>query len=174
MNDMLLAHERIGEKRYREVYGLAYEEFDIGDIFEHRPGRTVTEVDNIWQSLIDMNKHPAHIDQAYAQRTEFKGLLVSSSVTLSIVSGMTVSTMSARATANLAWDEIRLPNPVLVGDTLYAESEVVAKRESASRPNEGIVTIKVIGRKQDSTVVITYLRTFLVPKKAYCMKYDIK
>ncbi|MEA9980095.1 MaoC family dehydratase, partial [Pseudomonas sp. RTS4] len=92
---------------------LAYEEFDIGDIFEHRPGRTVTEVDNIWQSLIDMNKHPAHIDQAYAQRTEFKGLLVSSSVTLSIVSGMTVSTMSARATANLAWDEIRLPNPVL-------------------------------------------------------------
>ena len=167
MKNMLLAHECIGEKRYREVYGLAYEEFELGDIFEHRPGRTVTEVDNIWQSLIDMNKHPVHIDLAYAQRTEFNGLLVSSSVTLSIISGMTVSTMSARATANLGWDEIRLPNPVLVGDTLYAESEVVSKRESVSRPNEGIVTIKVICRKQDSTVVITYFRTFLVPKKAY-------
>lgn len=173
MEPMIPAHERIGAGRYREVHGLHYEEFVVGDIFEHRPGRTVTELDNIWQSLINMNNHPAHIDAVYAQRTEFEKLLVNSSVTLSIVSGMTVATMSARAVANLGWDEIRLPNPVYVGDTLYAESEVFAKRESKSRPRQGIVTIKVTGRKQDGLPVITYLRTFLVPKKESAQDYPL-
>jgi acyl dehydratase len=173
MEPMILAHERIGENRYRESYGLHYEQFVVGDIFEHRPGRTVTELDNIWQSLINMNNHPAHIDLAYAQQTEFKKLLVNSSVTLSIVSGMTVATMSARAIANLGWDEVRLPNPVYVGDTLYAESEVVSKRESRSRQGQGIVTIKVIGRKQGGTPVITYLRTFLVPKEGTSQDYPV-
>ncbi|WP_434648144.1 MaoC family dehydratase [Pseudomonas sp. D1-2] len=173
MGPMVLAHDRIGENRYRESHGLYFEQFVIGDIFEHRPGRTVTELDNIWQSLINMNNHPAHIDLAYAQQTEFQKLLVNSSVTLSIVSGMTVATMSARAIANLGWDEIRLPCPVYVGDTLYAESEVVSKRESRSRPGQGIVTIKVIGRKQCGTPVITYLRTFLVPNKDAAQDYPI-
>jgi acyl dehydratase len=170
---MITAHEQVGVNRYRESYGLHFEEFVVGDVFEHRPGRTVTELDNIWQSLVNMNNHPAHIDVAYAQRTEFERLLVNSSVTLSIVSGMTVATMSARAIANLGWDEIRLPNPVYVGDTLYAESEVVFKRESRSRPGQGIVTIRVIGRKQDGTPVINYLRTFLVPKKGHSQDYPI-
>jgi acyl dehydratase len=173
MEPMIPAHERIGANRYRESYGLHYEEFVVGDVFEHRPGRTVTELDNIWQSLVNMNNHPAHIDVAYAQRTEFEKLLVNSSVTLSIISGMTVATMSARAIANLGWDEIRLPNPVYVGDTLYAESKVVSKRESRSRPGQGIVTIKVIGRKQNATPVITYLRTFLVPKQGYSQDYPV-
>ncbi|MDH0303314.1 MULTISPECIES: MaoC family dehydratase [unclassified Pseudomonas] len=173
MEPMIAAHEQIGANRYRECYGLHFEEFVVGDVFEHRPGRTVTELDNIWQSLVNMNNHPAHIDAAYAQRSEFEKLLVNSSVTLSIVSGMTVATMSARAIANLGWDEIRLPNPVYVGDTLYAESEVVSKRPSRSRPGQGIVTISVIGRKQDGTPVITYLRTFLVPKKGHAQDYAI-
>ncbi|MCP1496754.1 acyl dehydratase [Pseudomonas migulae] len=173
MEPMISAHVRIGANRYRESYGLHYEEFVVGDVFEHRPGRTVTELDNIWQSLVNMNNHPAHIDVAYAQRTEFEKLLVNSSVTLSIISGMTVATMSARAIANLGWDEIRLPNPVYVGDTLYAESEVVSKRESRSRPGQGIVTIRVVGRKQDGTPVITYLRTFLVPKQGYSQDYPV-
>lgn len=173
MEPMIAAHEQIGANRYREAYGLHFEEFVVGDVFEHRPGRTVTELDNIWQSLVNMNNHPAHIDAAYAQRTEFEKLLVNSSVTLAIISGMTVATMSARAIANLGWDDIRLPNPVHVGDTLYAESEVVAKRESRSRPGQGIVTIRVIGRKQDATPVITYLRTFLVPKKGHAQDYPI-
>lgn len=171
MEPMIAAHEQVGTHRYRESYGLHYEEFVVGDIFEHRPGRTVTELDNIWQSLMNMNHHPAHIDAVYAQRTEFKKLLVNSSITLSIVSGMTVATMSARAIANLGWDQIRLPNPVYVGDTLYAESEVVAKRASRSRPGQGIVTINVIGRKQGGIPVITYLRTFLVPKKGHSQDY---
>ena len=173
MESMIAAHEQVGANRYREAYGLYYEEFVVGDVFEHRPGRTVTELDNIWQSLFNMNNHPAHIDAAYAQRTEFEKLLVNSSITLSIVSGMTVATMSARAIANLGWDEVRLPNPVYVGDTLYAESEVVSKRESRSRPGQGIVTIKVIGRKQDTKPVITYLRTFLVPKRGHSQDYSI-
>lgn len=173
MEKMIYAHEKIGEKRYREVYGLLYEDFEIGDVFEHRPGRTVTEVDNIWQSLIDMNKHPIHIDNHYAERSEFNKLLVSSSVTLSIISGMTVSTMSSRAIANLGWDEIRLSNPVFAGDTLYAESEVLNKRESKSRPHQGIVTIGVTGRKQDGKVVITYKRSFLVPKRGHDINYSI-
>ena len=173
MESMITAHEQVGVNRYRESYGLHFEEFVVGDVFEHRPGRTVTELDNIWQSLVNMNNHPAHIDVAYAQRTEFERLLVNSSVTLSIVSGMTVATMSARAIANLGWDQIRLPNPVYVGDTLYAESEVVFKRESRSRPGQGIVTIRVIGRKQDGTPVINYLRTFLVPKKGHSQDYPI-
>lgn len=173
MEPMISAHVRIGANRYRESYGLHYEEFVVGDVFEHRPGRTVTELDNIWQSLVNMNNHPAHIDVAYAQRTEFGKLLVNSSVTLSIISGMTVATMSARAIANLGWDEIRLPNPVYVGDTLYAESEVVSKRESRSRPGQGIVTIRVIGRKQDGTPVITYLRTFLVLKQGHSQDYPV-
>jgi itaconyl-CoA hydratase len=174
MDNMIAAHEKVGNKRYRECYGLYFEEFVIGDTFEHRPGRTVTEADNIWQSLIDMNKHPAHIDNEYAAKTEFKQPLVSSSITLSIISGMTVSTMSARAIANLGWDEVRLPNPVFIGDTLYAESEVISKRPSRSRSKQGVVTIKVTGRKQDSTPVITYLRTFLVPMRGGSPDYAIR
>lgn len=173
MKSMIAAHEQVGANRYRESYGLHYDEFVVGDVFEHRPGRTVTELDNIWQSLVNMNNHPVHIDAAYAQHTEFERLLVNSSVTLSIVSGMTVTTMSARAIANLGWDQIRLPNPVYVGDTLYAESEVISKRESCSRPGQGVVTISVTGRKQDSMPVITYLRTFLVPKKGLSQDYPI-
>lgn len=173
MEPMISAHVRIGENRYRESYGLHYEEFVIGDVFEHRPGRTVTELDNIWQSLMNMNNHPVHIDVAYAQGSEFKKLLVNSSVTLSIISGMTVATMSARAIANLGWDKIRLLNPVYAGDTLYAESEVISKRESRSRPGQGIVAIRVVGRKQDGTPVLTYLRTFLVPKQGYSQDYPV-
>lgn len=173
MEPMIFAHQRIGVNRYRESYGLHYEEFVVGDIFEHRPGRTVTELDTVWQSLINMNNHPAHIDSCYAQHTEFRQLLVNSSVTLAMVSGMTVATMSARAIANLGWDEIRLPNPVFVGDTLYAQSEVVAKRSSQSRPGQGIVTIRVVGVKQTGVPVITFLRTFLLAKTAGSQQYPI-
>ena len=109
MDPMISAHVRIGANRYRESYGLHYEEFVVGDVFEHRPGRTVTELDNIWQSLMNMNNHPAHIDVAYAQRTEFEKLLVNSSVTLSIISGMTVGTLVSVFFIPLAYYEIYKP-----------------------------------------------------------------
>ncbi|MFJ7006159.1 MaoC family dehydratase [Pseudomonas putida] len=173
MEPMITGYQRISANRYREAPGLYYEAFVVGNLFEHRPGRTVTELDNLWQSLINMNNHPSHVDAHYAQHTEFGRLLVNSSVTLAIISGMTVSTLSARAIANLGWDEIRLPNPVFAGDTLYAESEVLAKRLSVSRPGQGIVTVRVTGRNQDSLPVITYRRTFLVPCEASSQSYQI-
>ena len=160
------AYKKIGEHRYRETYGLYYEDFVVGDVVEHRPGRTVTEADNIWQSLLCMNPHPLHIDSAYAAHTEWKRPLVSSAVTLSIIAGMSVSSTSAKAIANLGWDKVRLLHPVFVGDTLYAESEFLGKRLSESRPNQGIVTCATRGLKADGTVFLTCERSFLVPTRA--------
>jgi itaconyl-CoA hydratase len=163
---MALQHKKISDKRFREQYGLFYEEFKIGDIYEHWPGRTITETDNIWLSLLAMNQHPIHIDVEYAKNTEFGKLLVSSLVTFSIVNGMTVNTLSANAIANLGWDKVRLPHPVFVGDTLYAQSEVLAKRFSKTRLDQGIITAATTGYNQNKEIVLTYERTFLVPKKA--------
>ncbi len=157
----------IGPKRYREDIGRYYEDFEVGAVYEHRPGRTVTEADNTWFTLLTMNTHPLHFDAAYAARSEFGRPLVNSCLTLSIVAGLSVSDLSQKAIANLGWTDIRLPAPVFAGDTLYAESEVLAKRESKSRPGQGIVTVRTTGRKQDGTVVMTYERSFLVPKRGY-------
>ncbi|QPQ54243.1 MaoC family dehydratase [Allosphingosinicella flava] len=164
MTDKCLSRlEAIGPQRYRESHGLHYEDFTIGDVYEHRPGRTVTEVDNIWQSLINMNQHPLHIDHAYAAETEFGQPLVSSLVTFSIVGGLSLASTSARAIANLGWRNVRLVAPVFVGDTLYAESKVLEKRESGSRPGQGIVTMETRGLKADGTEVLVWERSFLVP-----------
>ena len=157
----------IGPKRYREDIGRYYEDFEVGAVYEHRPGRTVTEADNTWFTLLTMNTHPLHFDAAYAARSEFGRPLVNSCLTLSIVAGMSVSDLSQKAIANLGWTDIRLPAPVFAGDTLYAESEVLAKRESKSRPGQGIVTVRTTGLKQDGTVVMTYERSFLVPKRGH-------
>jgi itaconyl-CoA hydratase len=157
------AHRKIGEQRYRERIGPSYDEIVVGDVFEHRPGRTITESDCVLGSLIFMNPHPIHIDADYAGRTGFGKLLVNSSITLGIVSGMTVRSTSGQGTANLGWDRIRLRSPVFVGDTLYAESRIADKRPSNSRPGDGIVTIVVTARNQRDEVVLTYERAFLIP-----------
>ncbi|HLP58802.1 MAG TPA: MaoC family dehydratase [Candidatus Deferrimicrobium sp.] len=167
MEKMISAYNKVGENRYRETYGLYYDDFEVGDIFEHRPGRTITEVDNIWQSLICMNNHPLHIDSAYGSKTEFKQNIISSLVTLSIVGGMSVNTISAKCIANLGWDKVRLTHPVFVGDTIYAESKVLHKRLSSKRQNQGIVTFETRGIKADGTVFMTYERTVLIPCRAY-------
>ena len=149
-------------RRLRETIGRAFEDFEVGDIYEHRPGRTINEADNSWFTLLTMNTHPAHFAHAYAADTEFGKPLVNSCLTLSIVAGMTVSDTSQMAIANLGWKDIKLPAPVFVGDTIYAESEVLDKRRSKSRPNQGIVTVKTTGRKADGTVFMIYERAFLV------------
>jgi acyl dehydratase len=149
-------------RRLRETIGRAFEDFEIGDIYEHRPGRTINEADNTWFTLLTMNTHPAHFDHAYAAETEFGKPLVNSCLTLSIVAGMTVSDTSQMAIANLGWKDIKLPAPVFVGDTIYAESEVLDKRMSKSRPTQGIVTVRTTGRKADGSVFMTYERSFLV------------
>jgi acyl dehydratase len=158
---------KVGENRYRERYGRYYEDFKEGDTYEHRPGRTVTEVDNTWFTLLTMNKHPLHFDAEYAKHTEFKKPLMNSAFTISLITGMSVSDVSQKTIANLGWDKIRLTNPVFAGDTLYAESTVLSKRESKSRPNAGIVTIKTIGKNQRGEQVCEFERTMLIPKRGY-------
>lgn len=160
------AYVELEPGRFREDTGLNYEDYIVGQVFEHRPGRTITTSDNIWSSLLCLNQHPLHIDDVYASGTPFKKLLVSSLVTFGIVNGMTVRTISQKAVANLGWDKVRLIAPVFVGDTLYAETTIVAKRPSGSRPCEGIVTVHTVGRNQDGIPVIEFDRTVLASMRS--------
>jgi itaconyl-CoA hydratase len=164
---MTVEHKRVGPNRYRESFGRYLEDFKVGDVYEHRPGRTISEADNTWFTLLSMNKNPLHFDAAYAAKTEFGRPLVDSCLTLSIVTGMSVSDVSQKAVANLGWDKVRLTAPVFAGDTLYAESEVLAVRESRSRPTQGIVTVRTTGRKADGTEFMSFERSILVPKRGH-------
>ncbi|HLW59351.1 MAG TPA: MaoC family dehydratase [bacterium] len=145
--------------------GRYYEDFHVGDVYEHPYGRTITDADNIWFTHLTLNTNRVHFDYAYAAQTEFGKPLVNSTFTLALVTGMSVIDISENAFANLGWDRVRLPHPVFVGDTLYAESEVLEKRESQSRPNVGIVRFRTRGYTQDGTVVIEYERTVMAYKR---------
>ena len=164
---MVAIAREVAPGRWRASAGRYFEDFTIGDVYEHRPGRTIGEADNTWFTLLTMNQHPLHFDEAYAAKSEFGRPVVNSCLTLSIVAGMSVADVSQKAIANLGWNDIRLTAPVFVGDTIYAESEVIAKRESKSRPTQGVVTVRTTGRKADGTVFIGYERTVLVPKQGY-------
>lgn len=153
--------------RHRAGLGRYFEDFAVGDVYEHFPGRTITEADNIQFSLLTMNQHPMHCDHAFAAKSEFGKPLVNSGLTLAIVLGMTVADVSGKAIANLGWKEIRLVAPVHPGDTVYAESEVLEKRVSQSRPTQGIVTVRTTGKKADGTVFMTFVRSALVPKRGH-------
>ena len=156
---------KVAPGRYRETFGRAFEDFVVGHVYEHRPGRTITDTDNVWFTLLTMNTHPAHFDYEFAKRTEFGKPLVCSPFTVALMVGMSVSDVSQKAVANLGWDNIRLTHPLFPGDTLYAESEVLEVRESASRPEQGIVTIKTTGRNQHDDVICTFSRTMLIWKR---------
>ena len=145
--------------------GRYFEDFTVGDTYKHWPGRTITAADNTWFTLLTMNQHPLHFDEEYAKGTEFGRPLVNSTLTLAIVVGMSVADVSQNAVANLGWTDIRIPAPVFNGDTLYAESTVLDKRDSKSRPKQGIITVTTRGWKQDGTTVMTFKRSVLVPKK---------
>ncbi len=158
---------KVGENRYRESYGRYFEDFGIGEIYEHRPGRTITEADNTWFTLLTMNQHPLHFDHEFAKHTEFGRPVVNSALTVSVVAGMSVSDTSQKAIANLGWTDIKMPAPVFNGDTLYSESEVLEKRESSSRPTQGIVTIETRAHNQDQVLVMSYKRVMLIPKRGH-------
>ncbi|MEL0243446.1 MAG: MaoC family dehydratase [Gammaproteobacteria bacterium] len=153
----------LGNNRYRETFGRYFEDFEIGHIYEHRPGRTITQSDNTWFTLLTMNTHPLHFDEEYGKATEFGKTLVNSTFTVAVMVGMSVSDVSQKAIANLGWTDIVLPHPLFVGDTLYAESEVLEKRLSESRENCGIVTVKTTGTNQDGVIVASYKRSALIP-----------
>lgn len=155
----------VGEKRYRMDYGRYLEDFEVGAVYEHRPGRTITEADNIHFALLTMNQHPMHCDSAFAADSQFGKPLVSSPLTLAIVVGLSVNDVSAKAIANLGWKDINLIAPVFAGDTLYAESEVLDVRVSKSDPSRGIVTVKTKGFNQDGVEVLNFVRSALVPKR---------
>lgn len=155
--------KKISKDVFRETFGRYYEEFQVGHKYEHRPGRTITETDNQWFTLLTMNTHPLHFDAEYAKASEFGQPLVNSTFTVAVIVGMTVTDVSQKAIANLGWDQISLTAPVFVGDTLYAESEVLAKRESKSRQNAGIVTVRTWGKKSDGTIVTEFDRKMLIP-----------
>jgi itaconyl-CoA hydratase len=146
--------------------GRSYEDFEAGMVMRHPIGRTVTAADNAWTTLVAVNTNPIHFDAHYASQTEFGKPLVNSPFILALVTGLSVADVS-RYAINLGWDEVRMPAPVFEGDTVYAQSEVLSRRESKSRPHMGVVEVQTTGFKQDGTVVMTFRRTILVYKRAH-------
>ena len=147
--------------------GRVFEDFTIGDVYEHPLGRTILDADNVWFSCLTMNTNPIHFDGEYAAKTRFKKRLVNSCFTLSLVTGQSVIDLTMNAVANVGWDEVKLPNPVFEGDTIYARSEVLQARESNSTANVGIVQVKTTGINQDGKTVIEFKRTFMVWKRGH-------
>ena len=146
--------------------GRAFEDIEVGDIYPHRLGRTITDTDNIWFTLLTCNPDPIHFDANYAAKTEWGRPLVDSTFTLALVTGLSVSDVSMNA-VNLGWEDVHLPHPVFAGDTIYARSEVLTKRESRSRPQMGIVMVHTVGYNQDNETVIEFKRTIMVYKRAH-------
>jgi itaconyl-CoA hydratase len=146
--------------------GRCFEDFEVGVIIRHPLGRTVTATDNAWFTLLTMNTNPLHFDAHYSSQTEFGRPLVNSTFTLAVVTGLSVADVS-QCGVNLGWDEVRMPAPLFDGDTIYAQTEVMTKRESKSRPHMGLVEIKTTGFQQDGVVVMEFRRAILVYKRGH-------
>ena len=147
------------------LLGRYYEDFEVGDVYQHALGRTITETDNIWFTNLTMNTNQMHFNAHYAQASTFGRYLVNSGLTVAMILGLSVSDVSQNGIANLSWTDIQLTHPVYVGDTLYAQSMVTDRRESRSRPYAGIVTVKTQGLNQDGDVVVSWVRTVMVYKR---------
>jgi acyl dehydratase len=147
--------------------GRVFEDFQVGDVYEHPLGRTVLPADNVWFTCLTMNTNPIHFDAEYAAKTEFKRPLVNSCFTLALVTGQSVTDLTVNAVANLGWDDVKLPHPLFEGDTVRSRSEVLETRGSKSRPNVGIVRVKTTGTNQDGKTVIEFTRTFMIWKRGH-------
>ena len=146
--------------------GKYFEELEVGMKFKHSAGRTITEMDNVLFSSLTMNSQPLHVNEEFAANTEFGQRIVNGVLTLGLVIGLTVSELSeGTIVANLSYDKVVHPNPTFHNDTLYAETEVLEKRESKSRPNAGIVRFKHRGRKSDGTILVEFERTAMFLKR---------
>lgn len=142
--------------------GRFFEDFAIGDVYQHPLGRTVTEADNTWFTLLTMNTNQMHFNAPYAAKSEFGRPIIVSTLTVAIAVGQSVTDITQNAFANLGWDDIRMAHPVFAGDTLWSESIVLEKRRSASRPHAGIVTVRTRTLNQDGREVCSFRRTFYV------------
>jgi acyl dehydratase len=149
------------------TFGRCFEDFVVGDVYDHPLGRTITETDNVWFTTLTMNTNQLHFNNHYSTDGIHGRALVVSTLTLAIVTGLSVLDTSQHAVANLGWEDVSMPAPVFVGDTIYAQSRVEALRESASRPTVGIVTISSRGVNQDGVVVMTYRRKIMVAKRGH-------
>lgn len=148
-----------------EKFGRYLDEFKVGDIYKHYPGKTITESDNNLFSLITMNHHPVHLDQNYASQQQHGKVLVVGTLVLSVVAGMSVSEISGKAIANLQYEVIRHDGPVHIGDTIYAETEVLEVKDSRSKPDRGTVYVETRAFNQNNEKVLTFRRLVLIPKK---------
>lgn len=146
-------------------FGRFFEEFEIGAVYEHWPGRTITEFDDTWFSLMTMNQNPLHIDEHYASGTQHGRRLVNGILVFSIAVGMSVADVSGRAIANLEYESVKHVGPVFHGDTIYARTEVLEKRESQSKPDRGVVYVQTTARNQRGETVLSLRRRVLVPKR---------
>jgi acyl dehydratase len=146
-------------------FGRYFEEFEIGQEFRHWPGRTISEADNTWFSLLTMNQHPLHIDAHYAATTQHGRCLVVGTLVFSIAVGISVADISGRAIANLGYDEVRHLGPVFADDTIYASSKIIGKRESATKPDRGIVSVETKAYNQREEAVLSFRREVMIPKR---------
>lgn len=153
------------DRKWPRVSGPFFEDLQVGDVIRSRLGRTVTDADNLWFTCLTMNTNQIHFNRPYAEGSRFGRVLVNSTFTLALVTGLSIPDTSENAVANLSWDQVRLPNPVFVGDTIWAESEILERRESQSNLGVGIVKLRTRGINQDRRVVIEFLRTFMLPKR---------
>jgi itaconyl-CoA hydratase len=144
----------------------ALERFAVGQHFRSDLGRTIIEADNVWFTALTHNTNQLHFNAEYATASAFERPLVNSCLTLALVTGLSVADVSAHAIANLGWDDVRLPRPVFVGDTLWAETEVLAVRPSATKPDRGVLMVSTSGVNQHDEVVITFRRTIMLPRCA--------
>lgn len=147
--------------------GMFFEDFEVGRIYAHRLGRTVIDADNAWFSLITLGINQVHFNDDYASRTPFGKSIVPSPFTLAVVTGISATEFGQNTVANLGWMEVELPKPVVVGDTIYARSKVLSKRESASRPYAGIVEVQSEGFNQDGVIVLTFRRKLMVYRQGH-------
>jgi acyl dehydratase len=145
--------------------GRYLEDFQVGDVYQHALGRTISEADNTWFTLLTMNTHQAHFNAHYAEQMPYGRLLVNSGFTIALVLGQTVSDVSQNAMANLSMTDIVLSHPVFVGDTLYAESICTGVRESASRPYAGVVSTRTRAVNQHGDDVLSFARSAMVYKR---------
>jgi acyl dehydratase len=163
-------HELQTDQREREAsgarpYGRYLEDFAVGDVYKHWPAKTITEGDDHLFCLLTMNHHPLHINDVYAAESQQGQNVVVGPLVYSIMLGMSVADVSGKAIANLATEDLQHPAPVFHGDTLFVESEVLEVRPSASKPDRGIVRVKTDAYKQDGTLVATFKRAVLVPRR---------